>query len=441
MDKVIDYLLKTVKLKDGDTIVLGNSGGPDSMFLLNVLLKIRKKLNIKIICAHVNHNVRHESESEQEFLMNYCNEHDCVFETMKIEKYGDDNFHNQARKIRYNFFEDLVKKYDAKYLMTAHHGDDLIETILMRIVRGSTLKGYSGFEKIIDNGFYKVVRPLVFLTKDYIKDYDDKNNIPYVIDNSNFKGKYTRNRYRMTILPFLKEEDKNVHEKFIKFSENLEEYDNFINNEIKKSIDKVYKDNKINISKYKELDRLIQKKIITTILEEIYKEDLMIINDKHVKLIMDLIDSKKSNSKICLPHNVLVIKSYDELCFTNEVKEVIDYNIELIKYANLPNGHKLEVIDECESNNNDVCRLLSEEIKLPLYVRTRILGDKMCLKKIEGYRKVKDIFIDCKVPINERDIWPIVVDSEDKIIWIPGLKKSKYTKLKNEKYDIIIKYS
>ena len=125
--------------------------------------------------------------------------------------------------------------------MTAHHGDDLMETILMRIVRGSTLKGYSGFEKIVDNEFYKTIRPLVFLTKDYIKEYDDKNNIPYVVDNSNFKDKYTRNRFRKNVLPFLKSEDMNVHEKFLKFSETLEEYDEFINNEIHKTINMVYK--------------------------------------------------------------------------------------------------------------------------------------------------------------------------------------------------------
>ena len=440
MDEVIDFLKNVVKIKNNDTIVIGNSGGPDSMFLLNALLTLRKEYNLKLICAHVNHNVRKESDHEQIFLMDYCEDYDIVFETMKIENYGDDNFHNQARKIRYNFFEDIVKKYDANYLMTAHHGDDLIETVLMRIVRGSTLKGYSGFEKIVDNGFYKTVRPLIFLTKDYIMEYDNKHNIPYVTDSSNFKGKYTRNRYRMNVLPFLKSEDPNVHEKFIKFSETLEEYDRFINNEIKKSIKTVYSDNKINIIKYKELDILIQRKVIATILEDIYKEDLMIINDKHVKLIMDLLSSKKANSRVCLPHNVEVIKSYKTAMFTKEVKEVIDYNIELIKNAILPNGHKLEIIQSIDSNNNDVCRIANDEVKLPLYVRTRKLGDKMYLKKTNGSKKVKDIFIDCKVPIEERDTWPIVVDSEDKIIWIPGIKKSKYTKLKSEKYDIIIKY-
>lgn len=441
MDKVIDFLVNEVKLKDGDTIVLGNSGGPDSMCLLTILLRLREKYHLNIVSAHVNHNVRSESAAEKEFLMNYCKDNNVGFEAMTIERYGDDNFHNQARKIRYNFFNDVVKKYDANYLMTAHHGDDLVETILMRMVRGSTLKGYSGFEKILDNGTFKTVRPLVFITKDEALKFDEENNIPYVIDKSNFKGKYTRNRYRMNILPFLKEEDPKVHEKFLKFSETLNEYDNFINNEIKRTIGRVYKNNKIDVSKYRELDPLIQKKIIYVILEEIYKEDLMVINDRHVKLIMDLLNSKRANSKICLPHNVQVIKSYDEVLFTKEVKETISYEVELIKYALLPNGHKIEVVDDEESNNNDVCRIDSSEVSFPLYVRTRKLGDKMFLKKIDGYKKVKDIFIDCKIPTKDRDKWPIVVDSKDKIIWIPGVKKSKFTKLKNEKYDIILKYS
>ena len=439
MKEVLKFLIKELKIKKEDTIVLGNSGGPDSMFLLTALLELRDKYNLKIVCAHVNHNVRKESEDEQVFLNDYCDKHNVTFEVMKIEKYGDDNFHNQARNIRYNFFEDLVKKYDADYLMTAHHGDDLIETILMRLVRGSTLKGYSGFESIVDNGSYKLVKPLIVLTKDYIKDYDDKHNIPYVIDKSNFKDKYTRNRYRMNVLPFLKSEDKNVHEKFIKFSNTLSEYDRFINNEIHKSIDRIYKNGKINIKVFKSYDVLIQKKVIALILEEIYKEDLMIINDKHVKLIMDLLNSRKANSKVCLPHNVEVIKSYDFAIIGKEVKEVIDYKIELTKIVNLPNNHFIQAVDDIESNNNYVCRINSEEIKLPLYVRTRKLGDKMQLKK-SGSKKIKDIFIDCKIPTSDRDTWPIVVDSEDKIIWIPGIKKSKYTKLKSDKYDIIYKY-
>ncbi len=440
MHEVINFLEKELHLKDGDVIVLGNSYGPDSMALLNILLDLSKKIDISIIVAHVNHNVRSESAKEKEALEAFCSERKIIFESMIIEQYGDDNFENEARNIRYNYFEDLVHKYNANYLFTAHHGDDLIETILMRIVRGSTLKGYSGFSQIVNMDGYKIVRPLIYVTKDDILTYDAENNIPYAIDKSNLRDKHTRNRYRHVVLPFLKKEDKNVHEKFLKFSRTLLEYDEYINEEIKRNVAKVYRDRTIDLTKYFELDPLIQKKIIYFILEEIYKDDLMIINDNHVKLLKMLIKSKKANAYIYLPHGIKAIKTYDKITISDYVKEVVNYEIELLDYVALPNGHKIEKVEESENNDNNICRIANCDIVYPLYVRTRKYGDRMKLKKINGSRRVKDIFIDAKVPLEERDTWPIVVDSCDKIIWIPGLKKSKFTKQKNENYDIILRY-
>ena len=211
MDLVYSFLEKTICLTNKDIIVVGVSAGPDSMALLYVLKELRKKIGFKLIVAHVNHNVRKESFEEETFLKDYCEKEDIVFESMIIEKYGDDNFHNEARNIRYNFYRSLINKYNANYLMTGHHGDDLIETILMRIVRGSTLKGYSGFSQIVDMKNYKIVRPLIYMTKDEIEKFDLDNNIPYRIDKSNYKDVYTRNRYRKYILPALKKEDKEVH--------------------------------------------------------------------------------------------------------------------------------------------------------------------------------------------------------------------------------------
>lgn len=440
MHKVKEFLEKELKLKDGDVLVIGNSYGPDSMALMDILLKLKKKINISIVVAHVNHNVREESAKEKQDLESFCRDKDVIFESMVIEQYGDDNFENEARNIRYNFFEDLVRKYNANYLLTAHHGDDLIETVIMRIVRGSTLKGYSGFSKIVDMGNYKIVRPLIYVTKDEIIEYDEKNNIPYAIDKSNFKDTHTRNRYRHTVLPFLKSEDPKVHEKFLKYSTTLLEYDEYINKEISRTISKVYKDRTIDLPKYLELDPLIQKKLIYCILEDIYKDDLMIINDNHVKLLKMLIKSKKANSYVYLPHNIKAVKVYDKIMISDRIKEPVNYEIELSDYVELPNGHSITKILESDKNDNNICRISNDDIVYPLYVRTRKYGDKMQLKKINGSRRIKDIFIDAKVPLLERDTWPIVVDSCDKIIWIPGIKKSKFTKQKSETYDIILRY-
>ncbi len=438
MERVNDYLLQI--LSDGDVIVLGCSGGPDSMALMDILLKIRKNMNISIICAHVNHKLRVESDDEMVWLEKFCKKHNVIFEKMIINNYGDDNFHNEARNIRYNFFEDLVRKYNAKFIMTAHHGDDLIETILMRIVRGSTLTGYAGFNKFTLKDGYSIVRPLVYVTKEDILEYNKKHKIDYAIDKSNFSDKYTRNRYRKVVLPFLKNEDKNVHLKFLKYSNCLVDCDFYLEKETEKLFKTLYNDKYIDITKFKELDSVIQNKIINNLLKNYYEEDLILISDVHTDLIKSLVYSNRSNSSIYLPNSVKVIKSYDKLYFERETEQIDSYEIELEDYANLPNGKNIKLIDSSDVNDNFYCRLDSKDVVLPLHVRTRKSGDRMKVKGLNGSKKVKDIFIDSKVPISQRDLWPVVVDSKENIVWLPGLKKSKFDVPKNKKCDIILKY-
>lgn len=438
MDQAYQYLKNLLNNKD--VIIVGVSGGPDSMALLYLLKEIRENLDVQLVCSHVNHNVRKASAKEKIFLENWCKQNDIVFESMKIEKYSDDNFHNEARVIRYNYFESLVQKYNANYLMTAHHGDDLVETILMRIVRGSTLKGYGGFEQEVKMNNYTIIRPLVYATKHDIEMYNKKHKIPYVIDKSNHKDKYTRNRYRKIVLPFLKREDPKVHEKFLKFSRLLNVYNDFIDEQSKKALRNVYQDYKLDIIKYLELEKVLQDKILYNLLEDIYHDDLLLVNDKHIDLIKKLITSKKHNSFVYLPNNIKVIRAYNILEFTLDGKADDNYNIELIDYAILPNGKHIEIIDSSDTNGNDICRLDSKDICLPLYVRTRKHGDKMTLKGTDGHKKVKDILIDSKIPMKDRELWPIVVDSKDTIVWLPGIKKSKFNKQKSEKCDIIIRY-
>jgi len=440
LDKVYNFLLHEIDLKQDDIVVVGVSGGPDSMALLFILTLLRKQIGFSIVVAHVNHNVRRESAKEAKFLENWCLENHVAFEGMKIEKYSDDNFHNEARTIRYTFFENIVHKYSAQYLMTAHHGDDLIETILMRIVRGSTLKGYSGFQSIVNLDDYKIVRPLIFVTKSEIEEFLGKHGVPYVIDQSNFKSKYTRNRYRKQILPFLKQEDGRVHEKFLKYSRTLIAYTEFLDSQVEKVYHKVYSDKMLQISKLLALDSLIQEKIVYRILEEIYHDDMMVIHDRHVSLIFDLISSKKKNTYVYLPNNIKVVKEYDILKIVDEIQSIDNYEMELGEYAILPNKHHLERILETNENGNDICRLDSRDVEFPLYVRTRKHGDKIALYGTKGHKKVKDIFIDKKVPMEERELWPIVVDSKDQVLWIPGIKKSKFVKKKNENCDIIYRY-
>ncbi len=440
MTEVLYYLLNKLNLRDQDFVIVGVSGGPDSMALLDLLIKVREEIKINIVCAHINHNKRKESKEEEAYVRNFCNSNSIVFELLNIDIYGDDNFHNEARLKRYNFFIELANRYNAKHILTAHHADDLIETILMRIVRGSSIKGYSGFQKKSDYEGYSIVRPLYSITKDEILDYNKKNKIKYFIDLSNDKDTYTRNRYRKNVLPFLKTEDINVHEKFEKFAQTLLEYNSYVEKQALKEMKSVYIQKNINILKFLELEEIIQKKIINIILEKIYNDDLILISDVHVEIIDKLIKSDKPNGYLHLPNDVIVTKSYNNLMFNKDTIGLCDYEIELSRYVNLPNGKNLEIIDKSNVKSNYVCRLNSQEIKLPLYVRNRRNGDKIKIKGMLGSKKIKDIFIDEKIDIEDRLNWPILLDSSDTILWIPGLKKSIFDKEKNEIYDIIIKY-
>ncbi len=424
-----------------DKIVIGCSTGPDSMALLDMLLKIREKYHLSLIVCHVNHNIRRESVQEEKFLKGFCELHNLVFETMTIEEYGDDNFHNEARNIRYKFFDTIVRKYEANYLMTAHHGDDLMETILMRIVRGSNLNGYSGFKMIVDMGDYQIVRPLIPYTKQELKDYDIENKVPFYVDKSNEKDTYTRNRYRKYVLPFLKSEDKDVHLKFLKFSNTLNESCRFIDKVTKSAIKRCVVNDKILVDQFVLEDEFIQKEILYSILRGFYQDDLILIGDKHIDLILNLIHSHKANSFINLPNDVLARKNYNEFEFVKDIDVITSYEIEFDQYAMLPNHHSIELVSSVDNNSNNVCHLNSKDIALPLIIRTRRIGDKIALKGLDGTRKVKDIFIDKKIPMDERDSWTIVLDSQGNVVWIPGIKKSKFDKKLSEEYDIILKYN
>ena len=424
---------------NNDRIVVGCSGGPDSMALLDMLLKIRNKYHLFIVVATVNYNVREESVEEFNYVRKYCEDNDLIFESKSVSNYSNENFEFEARVIRYRFFKELVKKYNLNYIMVAHHSDDLIETIMMKIVRGSNLKGYSGFKKIVDFKDFKIVRPLIGFTKAELIKYCDNNNIKYYVDSSNNNTEYTRNRFRKVLLPFFKEENNEVHKKFLKFSNTLNDTYNYVSRERDKALDRCYKDNSILIDKFLLEDEFIQKEILYYLLSELYDNDLYLVYDKHIELIMNLINSNKANSSINIPDGYIVNKKYNKISFDKN-KNSKDYLYEFNDYIELNNGHSIKKVDSVDNNSNYICRLDSKELKLPLIVRNRRDGDRIYIKNMNGSKKLKDLFIDRKIELNERDEWPIVSDSDNNILWVPGITKSKFDKNDNDRYDIILKY-
>ncbi len=437
MFKSIEFLNNNIR--DNSTLVVACSGGPDSMCLLYLVNLLKTKKNLKVIVAHVNHNLRDESLDELEFVKKYSLENNNLFEEYTIRKdssYSESDFRN----FRYDFFRDIIKKYNGNYLLTAHHGDDLIETVMMRIVRGSNLNGYSGIKMIIDKDNYQVLRPLLFYSKEDILLFNKENNLKYVIDYTNDLDLYTRNRYRHKILPFLKEEDKDVHLKFLKYSNELQESENFIESTIDKYRASILKNNKINIDKFKKVDLFIQKRIIIGLIKDCYGIKLYYVNDKNIKEIIRVICNNNGKNIIFdLPLEYIGIIDYG--WFSIKKKEHLNsYKFELKNELKVPNGGIIKLVDESNEKSNYVIRLDKSEISLPLYIRNREAGDFLEVKGLNGKKKIKDIFIDEKISIAKRDKYPVLVDANNTVLWIPGIKKSKFDKEKNEIYDIIIKY-
>ena len=192
MDNIIASFLKENNLIIDKPIIVACSGGADSVCLLYVLYK----LGYKVILAHVNHHKRIQSETEEDAMRNFANELNIPFELLEYHYDGMDNFHNDSHNARYNFFRGLCKKYDTNIIATAHHQDDQIETVLMKIMEGSNLYGYGGIAIVNDDGEYKIIRPLLCVDKDEIYSYAKKNNLIYFEDKSNQEDDFLRNRIR-----------------------------------------------------------------------------------------------------------------------------------------------------------------------------------------------------------------------------------------------------
>lgn len=415
-------------------VVVGVSAGPDSMCLLNLL---EKKTN-KIIVCHINHNIREQSIIEEEYLKTYCQEHNLIFESMTIKEYKENNFENEARKIRYKYYEEILNKYNSNKLFLAHHGDDLIETILMKIERVSNIEGYAGIKRISKLKNYDIIRPLLPYTKEDIITYNKSHNITYYIDSSNTNIDYTRNWYRHKVLPILKEKDKNIHLKFLKYSETLQEYNEYIDREINKKLSTIYQNNIINIDVLNKEDYFLKKNILYYIMNDIYNNESNIITEKHIQNILTMINSNKPNLSINMPQSKILVKEYNKLYIKKNIKEEKKYKI-IFEDTTKIDSLEIKKVSEEESDGNNICRLNSKNIKLPLYIRNRKDGDYIILKNSNYRKKVKEIFIENKLPISKRNNYPLLVDSDDKVLWIPNMKKSNLCYKKDENYDIIIK--
>ena len=271
-NKVLKTILKYNLVENGDKVVVAVSGGPDSITLLDILNKIKKygKIKFEIVIAHVNHQIREEAIDDEKFVQEYAKNNNikCYVKRIDVINYADNNkmgLEESGRKVRYEFFDEVMQKENANKIAIAHNKNDKIETIFMNIFRGSGIAGLKGIEPIRDN---KYIRPLIECERLEIEKYCEENNLNPRIDKTNFINDCTRNKIRNIVLPYIKKEfNPNIIETMSRLSEVATETEDYLEGqtiqEYKKIlIDKQKKSAILNLKEFNKKELLIRKRIL-----------------------------------------------------------------------------------------------------------------------------------------------------------------------------------
>lgn len=276
-ESVLNTINKYGLIKSGDKIVLAVSGGPDSIFMFDILNKLRKKINFDIVVCHVNHMIRKEAIDDENFVKKICDENNiqCFVKRIDVLKYANNNkigTEEAGRIIRYNFFEEVLNKTTSNKIAIAHNKNDKAETIIMNLLRGTGVQGLRGIEPIRDN---KYIRPIIEIDRKDIEKYCETNNLNPRIDKTNFENVYTRNKIRNIVLPYIEREfNPNIIESITRLSEIATEEDEFLNSITKKVYDEMLLGNEddqivIDLKRFNDQNKVIKKRIILYTINEL----------------------------------------------------------------------------------------------------------------------------------------------------------------------------
>lgn len=299
-NKVINTIKKYNMIEEGDKIVLGVSGGPDSISMLKILNEIKQDFNFEIYVAHINHMIREEAIDDEMYVQNYCENNSIPFfakraDVQQIANEQKMGTEETGRKIRYEFFDEVMKNVGANKIAIAHNKNDKIETIIMNLLRGSAVSGLKGIEPIRDN---KYIRPLIECERQEIEQYCDENQLNPRIDKTNFENDYTRNKIRNIVIPYIKNEfNPNIIQTIDRLSQVATEESNYIDKQTLQEYQKILIEKNENqiilkLKEFNKLEKVIKSRIIllttkqlmssTQGIEKIHIEDIIKLCDNNV---------------------------------------------------------------------------------------------------------------------------------------------------------------
>ncbi len=422
-----DIILNIRNKVKNDSVVVACSCGVDSCVLLDLCIKALDKS--QIIVAHVNHGVRCESFKEEEYLKRYLEEQNIICEVARFSFDDMANFENAARSKRYSFFEEVAAKYQAKYILLAHHANDNLETMLMRFIKQSSLKGYAG---IIEESLFKnfiLFRPLLKISRLEIEDYANNNNIKYFSDATNYEYDHMRNRIRLDVVPLLLKENPNLIEAVNYYSESLigaaSILEDLVSNYILNYVEEDARLIKFSLDEFLKLSSYLQKEVLFTILKPygfsraLINELLKIINGDKIKVVSKLLD------------NLIFVKEYGTCMFIKNINIVDNFylKVESVGTYELINNAVLEV------NKNNCYYKAGKEVvcynvlSMPFVIRSRRDGDRIRRKRVNkntkevSYftQKVNDVLTNKKISYFDRVNTLVVTNESDEVVIILGL--------------------
>jgi tRNA(Ile)-lysidine synthase len=458
-EKILQTIKKFDMLSFNDRILIGVSGGPDSVTLLNVLLSLKKRYKLSFFIAHLDHMLRgEESDKDVNFVKNLAKELglSCEVKSCNLTEIAQKEhltLEEAARKYRYKFYLETTKKFKANKIALGHNADDQVETILMRFLRGTGLEGLMGIPPVRG----KIIRPLIECSREEIEGYCKENKIEYRVDSSNKEVVYFRNKIRLELLPLLsKGYNKNIKDVILRLRSIVSEVSAYLNQETELLFKEVARRENpetviINLKKFTSLPLALKRRIIRKSIE-VVKGNLYSISFRHNNEILKLTEHQLGEKEIYLPDNLMAKKIYGKMIIykkrisqdqTERIPIPWEYDILIPGKTEIKSlGMKVEIkkIDSADikpslyftrkKSKGEFLEFIDyNKIKPPIKLRNRRSGDKFYPLKMKGLKKVKDFFIDNKIPKSHRDLIPILVDNKDQIIWIMGMRMDDRVKI------------
>ncbi len=457
--KVAATIKKHSMISGGEKILAGLSGGADSVCLLHVLHNIKDGYNLDLSAIYIDHGLRPgETGKEIEFCKNLCMKLNMPFitKTIDIKSYASEqklNMQEAARQLRYRIFDETSYEIKARKIALGHTADDQAETLLMRLFRGSGPTGLAGIPPVRKN----IIRPLIEIGRKEIERFLDVEKIDYIIDSSNLKKDYLRNKIRLSLIPMLKEINPDMIETLSKTAAIFREEEKYFEILVTKTLMKLISrktESRIELflAPFEIMDKVIMRRVLRRAIDE--TKGLRGVSFIHIEDITELIKYGKPGDRLYLPKGIRVIKGYSTFILTSELPVKLGtYTLSIPGETILKEAGiliKASVIESPSTTHGesserslrtalwtDIGVFDLEKLTFPLIARPRRDGDIFYPLGFGKRKKIQDFFVDQKVPRDERDRVPLII-SNDNIIWVVGYRGDERFKTTEETKKVVI---